>query len=91
MGGYNELRDREAPTLRLNRVRYKQLVTKRKWSTQDQQAAGIGLSQATVSRMVEPDQTPSPSTIARLLLAFPEETFESLFVVVSDSGMRRAS
>lgn len=91
MGGYSRLRERGAPTLRLNRPRYHSLVVERGWLTQGEQAAGLGLGQATISRMVEADQAPSPGAIARLLLAFPEETFESLFVIVSDSGMRRAS
>lgn len=75
-------------TLELNKRRYRQLVESKGWDTQVKQANGLGLGQATVSRLVESDARPGPNAIAALRNAFPDEPFERLFNIVE---VRRAS
>lgn len=78
-------------TVDLNRDRYHKLVAKKGWWTQTQQAEALGLSQAAISRMVAPEGRPSSKSIAALLVAFPEETFDSLFEIVEDLPLRRVA
>lgn len=81
----------EPLTLDLKRSRYRELVTAEGWDTQDQQAEGLGLGQATISRVVNRGTRPGPSVIAALLATFPDEPFEDLFEIVPDTSGRRAA
>jgi transcriptional regulator with XRE-family HTH domain len=78
-------------TLDLKRKRYRELVAAKGWNTQPEQAAALGLPQNTISRIVEGDGRPSPKTIAALLVAFPDEDFNSLFEIVEDLPLRRVA
>lgn len=78
-------------TLELNRTRYRELVAARGWATQVEQAAAIGISQPTITRIVESEGRPGPRVIAALLAAFPEEDFRSLFDIVEDLPLRRVA
>lgn len=79
------------PTVDLNRERYRELVADKGWCTQMEQAEALGLSQVTISRIVEGGGYPSGRAIAALRLAFPDEDFDSLFVIVEDRPLRRVA
>lgn len=69
-------------TLRFNIERYRRLATEQGWKTQDEQANGLGISQATVGKILSRKQIPGPEAIAALLRAFPDQDFRDLFDVV---------
>lgn len=78
-------------TLRFKRERYLQLVAERRWTTQGEQACGLGLSQGTVGKILSGKQTPGPDAIAALLNTFQTEQFADLFEIVSAEKLRVAS
>jgi hypothetical protein len=69
-------------TLGLRRDRYLALTATKGWVRYEDQARGLGISQATISRTLAGLQRPGPSFIAALIVAFPESRFEDLFEVV---------
>ena len=92
MNGYTRKRASNRPwTVDLNRERYRQLVADEGWNTQLEQATALGLSQVTISRIVEGGGYPSGRAIAALRRAFPDEDFDSLFVIVEDRPLRRVA
>jgi predicted DNA-binding transcriptional regulator AlpA len=93
MNGYATKRrsKKRSWTVDLNRDRYRELVAEKGWTTQPEQAKGLGLSQATISRIVECDGYPSNKVIAAMRLAFPDEDFDSLFVIVEELPLRRVA
>lgn len=93
MNGYTTKRNGSGQpwTVDLNRDRYRELVTAKGWNTQPEQAEALGLSQQTISRIVECDGYPSGRFIAALKRAFPDEDFDSLFVIVEDRPLRRVA
>jgi hypothetical protein len=82
MHGYKRSPSGQTLTVDLNRDRYRELVAARGWSTQVEQAAALGISQPTITRIVESAGRPGPRVIAALLATFPEEHFRSLFDIV---------
>ncbi len=78
-------------TLRLDTDRYRTLATERGWTTIEDQARGLQLSIATVSRMLSGLQTPGASLIGALLRAFPDQEFPDLFEVVGAETRRVAA
>ena len=89
MHGYERSASGHTLTVDLNRNRYRKLVTARGWNTQVEQAAALGISQPTITRIVESGGRPGPRVIAALLAAFPEENFRSLFDIVVDLPAQR--
>lgn len=85
MHGYERSASGHPLTVDLNRTRYRELVAARGWTTQVEQAAALGISQPTITRIVESGGRPGPRVIAALLAAFPKENFRTLFNIVEDS------
>jgi hypothetical protein len=79
VSGYKAEPTERSLTLKLNKERYRELVEAKGWDTQVKQANGLGLGQATVSRLTEADARPGPNAVAALITAFPEEPFLRLF------------
>lgn len=75
-------RPRGPRTLRLRVDCYKALVQDRGWTTLDEQAKGLELGVATVSRLRSNSQGLGSDTIAALLHAFGVQTFPDLFEIV---------
>ncbi|MFF5261285.1 hypothetical protein ACFY4C_20275 [Actinomadura viridis] len=74
----------------LNRDRYRELVASKGWGTQQEQALALGVSQATISRVLECGQAPGQYFIGALIFAFPDEV-KNLFVSVEDATLRRSA
>lgn len=73
--------------LRLKRDRYDALAKSKGWVSGADHARGTGLSQPTVSRILNDGEgwKPSPLAIARLLAAFDVDLFD-LFEVTEDKA-----
>lgn len=67
----------------------------RGWLTASELAQGLKVSDANISRLLddkrERRQTPGPSFIAAVLVAFPDRSFEDFFGVAVTMPLRRAS
>lgn len=79
------------PYVRLRTDQLRQRTTALGLSRDSAIAAHLGLSQATVMRLLAGTTTPGESTIAAVLTTFPDARFEDLFEVVTDREPARAS
>ncbi len=91
MHGYKRSQGEHPLTVDLNRLRYRELVAARGWTTQVAQATALGISQPTITRIVESGGRPGPRVIAALLAAFPRENFRNLFDIVEDAPTEQAA
>jgi transcriptional regulator with XRE-family HTH domain len=85
--------DTDAPAIYLRHERFKDAVRSRGWTTVREMAGGIGVSGASISRLLHADpsrrQSPGEAFIAAVLVAFPEFGFYDFFEDPASS--RRAS
>lgn len=69
-------------TLRLNVANYRRLAAQRGWTTQAEQAEGLGLAQTTIGKILNHKAAPGPEALAAFMKEFPDEDPRDLFDVV---------
>lgn len=73
-----------AAQIRLRTKQFNKICNVKGWTTQAQRAAGVGVTEPTIGRVMTGKRAPGEQFIAGCLAAFPELEFSDLFEVISD-------